>query len=203
MSLADYTSLEAAIGEWTHRTDLTSQIPDFILLFESDFNASVRVRQMEAETSQVSTAGYLLHPTNWLGWKEIRGTIDGVQYSLEPTSDEVAVAASAGDSTPALKYKVKGSKTYLYPGTSSGETFPATYYEGVALTSGTNWLLTAYPGAYLFGSLLAATTFLFDDPRIPVWQQAYTGILERIKADSRRSEWSRQALQPRHIIKLP
>jgi hypothetical protein len=195
MSLADYTALKTAIAnDWLHRADLTTAIGDFIALFEADFNSDMRVRQMESETSQVSTSGYLLHPTSWLSWKEIRGTNGGVQYHLQPVTDEVAVALTAGDTAPAKYYKVKGSKTYLYA-PESGVTFPTTYYTGVGLTGGTNWLLTAYPGAYLYGSLLQATAAIGDDARVPLWQSAYAQTLERIKSDSRKSEWSGQALR--------
>jgi hypothetical protein len=202
MSLADLTALKTAIAtDWLHRSDLTTVIGDFITLFESDFNSDMRVRQMETETSQISTAGYLLHPTSWLGWKEIRGTNGGIQYNLEPTSDEIAVKMTAGDTVPAKLYKVKGSRTYLYPA-ASAVTFPTTYYAGVALTSGTNWLLTAYPGAYLYGSLLQATAAIGDDPRVPLWSAAYSSILERIKADSQKAEWSGQALRMRPDIRV-
>lgn len=197
MSLADYTALKAAIAsDWLHRADLTTAIGDYISLFEADFNASMRVRQMETETSQISTAGYLLHPTSWLGWKEIRGTNGGVQYHLQPATDEVVTAVTAGDTVPARYYKVKGSRTYLYPA-ASAVTFPCSYYVGVGLTGGANWLLTAYPGAYLYGSLLQATAAIGDDPRVTLWQQAYLQTLDRIKADSKKAEWSGQALQMR------
>lgn len=195
MSLADYTALKVAVAsDWLHRTDLTAFAADFIQLFESDFNAGVRCRQMEAQTSITSTTGYLIHPANWLGWKEIRGTNGGLAYNLDPLSDEIAVMQTRGNTSPATAYKVKGTKTYLYPAVSA-VVFPTTYYEGVALTGGTNWLLTAYPGAYLYGSLLQATAFVGDDPRVPLWQSAYAGILDRIKSDSRKSEWSGQALR--------
>jgi hypothetical protein len=197
MSFADYTALKAAIAsDWLHRTDLTTAIGDFIALFESDFNADMRVRQMETETAQISTAGYLLHPTGWIGWKEIRGTNGGVQYNLEPASDEVAIANTGGDAVPARLYKVKGSRTYLYPA-ASAVTFPCTYYTGVGLTGGTNWLLTAYPGAYLYGSLLQATASIGDDPRVPMWSQAFEKALQRIRDDSKKQEWSGQVLRMR------
>lgn len=202
MSLADLTALKTAVAtDWLHRSDLTTAIGDFVALFESDFNSQVRVRQMETETSQVSTAGYLLHPTGWLGWKEIRGTNGGLEYELEPVTDEVAVGTTRGDSPPAYKYKVKGSRTYLYP-SASGVTFPATYYVGVGLSSGTNWLLTAYPGAYLYGTLLQAVASIGDDPRVPLWQQAYDTVLNRIIADSKKQEYSGQVLRMRPDIRI-
>lgn len=195
MSFADYTSLKTAIAtDWMHRADLTTTVGDFITLFESDFNAEIRVRQMEQETQLTSTAGYLLHPSNWLGWKEIRGTSNGIAYEIEPVSDEVARKRSAGDVPPARMFKVKGLKTYLFPAPTA-TAFDTTYYQGVALSSGTNWLLTAYPGAYLYGGLLQAVAFGFNDARIPLWQQAYEQIKQRIKADSRKAEWSGQALR--------
>jgi hypothetical protein len=198
VSLADYTSLKAALAsDWLHRADLTTSIGDFITLFESDINSDLRVRQMEQETTLTSTSGYLQHPTNWLSWKEIRGTNGGVQYELEPVSDEVAVNSTAGDSVPARKFKVTASKTYLYP-SASGVAFPTKYYEAVALTSGTNWLLTRYPGAYLYGSLLQAVASIGDDPRVPLWKTAYDATIDRIKADSKKAEWSGQALRMQH-----
>ena len=203
MSFADLTALKTAIAsDWLHRADLTTAIGDYITLFESDINSDLRVRQMEAETATISTTGYLLHPTNWLGWKEITGTSGGIAYELEPVTDEVAVNATAGDSVPARYYKVKGTKTYLYPA-ANAVTFNATYYEGVALTGGTNWLLTRYPNAYLYGALLQAVAAGLDDGRVPLWQEAYRMTLERIRADDRKSAWSGQNLAMRHTSFLP
>lgn len=201
MSLADYTALVGEAATWLHRADITTaQVGVFVQLFESDFNAQMRVRQMEQETSQISTAGYLQHPTNWLSWKQIKGSTGSVPYNLEPVSDETAINLTAGEGGVSRLYKVTGSKTYLYP--STGGTFPCTYYEGVALSSGTNWLLTSFPGAYLYGTLLQATAFIADDPRVPLWQQAYGQVLERIREASRRGEWSGQALQPMHTVRV-
>lgn len=204
MSLADYTSLKTAIAtDWLHRSDLTSVIPDYITLFEANFNSQMRVRQMETETTITSTSGYLIHPANWLGWKEISGTISGVRYDLEPVSDEIANTRGQSDLTgnPAVRYKVKGTKTYITPATDAA--FPTTYYQGVALTSGTNWLLTAYPGAYLYGALLQATVATVNDARAPLWQAAFEQTLDRIRKDSRLSSWSGQVLRMSPDIKVP
>lgn len=198
MSLADYTAVKASLGDWLHRGDITSQCDDFIDLFESDFNATVRAREMEQVTTLTATDGYLLHPTNWLGWKEIRGTVGANKYELSPMSDESGVNLTGFQSASAypVGYKVTGSKTYLYPLGSSGS-FAVKYYEGVGLSSGTNWLLTRYPGAYLYGALLQATAYIVNDPRVPLWQSAYGQVIDKIKADSAKQSWSGQVLQMR------
>lgn len=203
MSFADYTSLKSAIAtDWLNRADLTTSIGDYIALFESDFNADIRVRQMETETAQVSTAGFLLHPTGWLGWKQVSGTFSSRKYDLQPVTDEIADIRVSGEMTgnPARFYKVKADRTYIYPATNAS--FNTVFYQGVGLVSGTNWLLTAYPGAYLYGALLAATASTGDDARIPLWQQAYLATLERIKAGSRRQEWSGQVLRMNPDIRV-
>ncbi len=199
MSLAAYTGLIGELQTWLHRADVTTaQAGTFIQLFESDFNSTMRVRQMEAQTSMPSSSGYLTHPANWLGWKEIRDPQN--RFALEPIGEEIASDLYYRRTGVSVAYKTLGDRTYLYP--STGGTMPASYYEGVGLTNGTNWLLTRYPGAYLYGSLLQATAFIVDDPRVPLWQAAYEQVCERIREDSRKASWGGQALQPRHTVRV-
>lgn len=197
MSLADYTSVKTAVAvDWMHRSDLTSQADDFMDLFESDFNSNMRVRQMEQQTSIAATAGYLLHPTNWLGWKRLTCTNGADVYNLIPLPDDVASDLTYGESGGALPryYKTTGTKTYLYP-RNSAATIATTYYEGLALTGGTNWLLTSYPGAYLYGMLLQAVAFVGDDPRVNLWNAAYMQTLDKIRQESQKSSYGGQPLR--------
>lgn len=196
MSLADYTGLKASVSDWLHRADISSQADDFIDLFETKFNSEMRVRQMEQRTQITSTSGYLVHPSNWLSWKYIKCTSGGETYTLEPASDEVLMNLTgdeASSSTPKY-FKVEGTRTYTYP-PASGVVFTTCYHEGVSLSSGTNWLLTSYPGAYLYGSLLQANAWSMDDAQVQKWMAAYDIAMEAIRKDSRRSEWQGGPLQ--------
>jgi len=42
-----YSGLQTAVGDWLARSDLSSNIPDFITLFEAEANRTLRTRQME------------------------------------------------------------------------------------------------------------------------------------------------------------
>ena len=47
MALTTFSGLKSSIADWLNRSDLTTQIADFIALTEADFNAKLRIRQME------------------------------------------------------------------------------------------------------------------------------------------------------------
>lgn len=208
MAIDNYTSLLTAVGtNWLHRTDMTSVIPDFITLFESDFNANVRIRQMERTTSIGSTSGYLIHPSQWRDWKQLTYMSGGYRYNLQPISEEQAVIQTGDEpATDPRYYKVRNDRTYLYPSPSATATVEATYYEGVTSlspTSNSNWLLNAYPGAYLYGCLEQAIPYVADDPRIPVWTGAKERLIEMMKRESKKAENGSQVLKIRPDVQVP
>jgi len=48
MAISTYTELKASIANWLNRSDLSDEIADdFIKLTEADYNAKLRIRQME------------------------------------------------------------------------------------------------------------------------------------------------------------
>lgn len=193
MALDAYTSIKTAVASnWMHRSDLTSTVDDFIDLFESSFNSEMRVRQMERSTSTTSTSGYLVHPAQWLQWKQLRLSQSGGYQNLAPITEESQVTNFGREvsGTPRY-YKTIGDKTYLYPTPSTDAVVQATYYESVTALStsqASNWLLAGYPGAYLYGALSEAAPYVVDDARTPVWKQKLLETLNRIRNESDRSE---------------
>lgn len=207
MALDTYTSMLTAVASnWMHRADLGTVVEDFVDLFEAEFNADMRVRQMERTTSTVSTAGYLVHPTQWREWKQLSWVSGGEKRNLAPISEESVVQLYGREinGTPRY-YKTRGDKTYLYPTPDTNVTVEATYWEGITSLSTsqpTNWLLTQYPQAYLFGSLSEAAPYVVDDGRIPMWRQKLVDTLNRIKVESERSERGSQVLKIRPDISV-
>lgn len=207
MALDSYSSIKTAVASnWMHRTDLASTVDDFIDLFESSFNSEVRVRQMERTTSVSSTSGYLVHPAQWLQWKQLKLSKDGGYVNLEPISEEAQVTNYGREAagTPRF-YKTIGDKTYLYPTPESVATVATTYYEGltsISTSQTSNWLLDKYPGAYLFGALSEAAPYVIDDARVPLWKQKLVETLNKIRAESSRAEHGNQVLRVRPDIKV-
>jgi hypothetical protein len=68
-----------------------------------------------------------------------------------------------------------------YP--DSGYTVKGAYYKRLDALSDSNtdnWLTDTYPYLIFHAALIAATPFIKDDPRIPVWESFYTSEKDRI-----------------------
>lgn len=188
MSLADYTALKASIADWIHRADVSAtsgQVDDFIDMAEAEFNAKLRVRSMESQTDIAMSGGYLSHPSDWLGWKRLSVLVASVPQDTEPASNEYLDVVGPGTTGQPFYYAVRGSRTYF--NRTTNYTVRANYHASITPLSAsatTNWLLTKYPQAYLYGTLLQATAYIGDDPRIGLWKQAYDEAMQRVLDDS-------------------
>lgn len=207
MALDAYTSIKTAVASnWMHRADLTATVDDFIDLFESSFNSEMRVRQMERQTSTTSTSGYLVHPAQWLQWKQLRLSQSGGYVNLAPITEESQVTNYGREAAGTPRYyKTIGDKTYLYPTPDTNVTVLGTYYEGVTSLStsqASNWLLAGYPGAYLYGALGEAAPYVADDARVPLWRQKLLETLNRIRNESDRAENGSQVPRIRPDIRV-
>jgi hypothetical protein len=178
MAIGTYAELKTAVANWLHRSDLTTQIPDFIALCEADVRRDLRVREMEDSTSVALTSTELALPTGFLEARQVTLKDIVVDYVLPqqftPISDDTT-----------YQYTVKGTNFVFQ--TTSG-TVKVDFYKGFAAFSAdgdTNWLLTNHPDAYLFGSLAWACTYTQDDP-MP-HRAAYQAAIARVRQNQRNS----------------
>src|SRR5690349_24583768 len=71
MALTSYTTLCAAVADWLGRTDLTSQIPDFVTLAEAEMKRRIRKWTTRDAAYSVS-AQRVLAPTDLKTLRSIR-----------------------------------------------------------------------------------------------------------------------------------
>ena len=57
MSFATYSDLQTSIGNYLARSDLTSQIPDFITFAENRLRRELRIRQMLKSVTTATVSG--------------------------------------------------------------------------------------------------------------------------------------------------
>lgn len=186
MSISTYEELKTAVANWLNRGDLTSRIPEFITLAEGVLNRKLRALRSETEwtSSYTSASRYVAYPSDLLEIIDLK-----------------AKKASADDSTYEPLLYVPPERMHRYYQSGNGtpqyytvrnqieiDVLPAVEYTlrlhglekwDIASTS-TNWVLTNFPDAYLYGALVAAEGYIGRDERIPMWKQLNKEALREI-----------------------
>lgn len=184
-----YSGLKASVADWLNRADLTSQIPDFVVLAEAKFNRKLRVLQMQILATLTATDGTLDVPADWLATRNLklasapRGG-PSLEYVGEEELSELTADLLNG---PTRYYTIVNGAFLLIPAPTVSTDFSLSYYAKIPALSGaapSNWLLLKSPDLYLYGSLLEAEAYLKDDARLPVWSAAWQGTIDDMKIES-------------------
>ena len=186
MSIASYSELQTAVENWTARTDLTAIIPDWITITETEFNRKIRTRQMMVTQTTTPSSGQFSLPSDYLTWKNVRWNgspfydlqyVDPEQFSnLYPdapsANPKVFTVLGTTDNVGIIKYTPVDSTTIDF-----------TYYAKITSlsTSNTsNWLLSAHPDVYLFGTLAEANAYTKDYDQAAIWKTRRDALIEDI-----------------------
>ena len=196
MALSTYTELQSSIANWLNRSDLTSEISgDFIKLAEADFNAKLRIRQMEQIDTLTINAESIQVPTGFIAVRSLYILSGDTKYNLEYIS-------------PANLYKTKGASTaglprvytiesdneteYLKfaPSPDTSYTAYLQYYKAfnsLSTSNASNYILANHPAIYLYGSLFHASNFLggIEPNQQQSWLGMYQASLERCENNDR------------------
>lgn len=195
-----YATLATAVQEYLARTDVgvASGNLDYLCAeAEQEMNARLRVRRMlTSVTPTVSSAGVVTLPTDYRGWQRFTVRDGNSEWDLDLKSAEQKPEIQSSyttDGKPRALITV-GATSQIWPYTDGFYTFVASYYAMVPqLTSGagTNWVITNFPMAYLYGCLAAARGFMLDDSpamqsRFDVWTKRFSHVLDQIEAEDAR-----------------
>lgn len=187
-----YTGLQASVADFLQRKDLTAAIPDFITLAEAQMNLKIRSREMWFLKTLTLTQETVKLPCDFIDIQSFRlnqndGSPDGgkLSYRTPQQMDALPVGVCG---TP-RHYTIAGGCFVFWPipgvPTNGAPPFMARVrgLERICRLSATdpsNWLLTKYPHAYLYGSLLQSAPYLKADERITVWEGLFTDAIDGI-----------------------
>jgi hypothetical protein len=195
-----YTGLQASVADWLNRSDLTSQIPDFITLAHADLNQRLRVRQMVTRTSITVASELMALPADFLAPISLSLTGYPVLYGIDPAAmaDQKFLAANAtGRPT---SFCLEGGQVEFGPAPGGAYAGLLVYYAAIptlGLSNPGNWLLSTAPGAYLYGALTQSAPFLKDDARLATWGQLYLEAVQALQAADTRYG---AKLSPRAVV---
>lgn len=190
-----YTGLKASVANFLNRADLTASIPDFITLAEAQMTRRFVSRMKEGKTfprrlvfRTDAAIGqgmeYFTVPTDMQGPLELTFDADppvDLDY-LENANLQREVKLNRWTGAPKW-YSVVGAEFRIYPAADQAYTAELTYIARVpALTDAapSNWILTDYPDAYLYGAIVQAWLFLKDEARAQSAAVPYTTAIDDI-----------------------
>ena len=193
MALTTFDELKSSVADFLDRDDLTSVIPDFITLAETQMNREIRHYRMEKRATANLDTQYTALPNDFL--QPIRFVITGSSVTtLEQASPlEISKLREANNDTTGTPetYSILDSSIEVFPKPDATYNLELLYYEKIdALNTGntSNWLLTNYPDAYLYGALIHTAPYLAEDNRIQTWAALYQKAISDINSESERSK---------------
>lgn len=189
MAISTYAELKTAIANWLARDDLTAYLDDFVTLFEAAANrrlGKARIRQMETSTTLTPSAGSATLPTDYLDWRRVTwaGSPKSELDYVHPSYLQAFNPSDESD-TPQI-FTIEGSTLKIAKLSTTSLTFD--YFQKISALSGTvNWLFTAHPDLYLFGSLCEAEAFNKDAEKATLWKLRRDEAFDEIEKLSRQS----------------
>lgn len=182
MSITNYSELQTAIASWMARGDLTTNIPDFITIFEAVANRRLKTRLQELAATLTPTNGVATIPADYLIWRRCTWT------GSSPRELEYVHPSYLRSLYPTLPqgyprhFTIEGSNLTMGPSDNTDLTFD--YFQKIpalSVSNTTNWLLTAWPDVYLYGALAEAQGFVKDYQALSAWAARREGLFDEIE----------------------
>ena len=195
MALSNYSELQTAIGAEIRRTDakFTAAVPDLIARCEAKLNRRLRLIQQEQVSyttyDATNTTRTLAFPSGFVELLSLR-----IKETAAEDTDYIQLRYMAPERFNRYLESQGRPERFTIKGQLILDRLAAVSYRiemyylkrwDIA-TDSTNWLLTNYPDAYLYGSLLEAELFTTNDERLPVWKSLFEeAITELNRLDER------------------
>ena len=177
-ALTSYDQLVAALAHFADREDLNSYWPNYIVLFETWANRTLRVRQMETSAPITMAAGVGQLPADYLQWRAVlwQGS-EAFPLEFADRNWLQWQYPSAPQGQPGY-FTIEGKTLSVMP--TDDNTLLLKYYQKIPALSpdnqDTQWLFNEHPDLYVAGALVEAMTVIQDGERLGVWSQKRNGI---------------------------
>ena len=178
MAFTNYTDLKATVADYLARTDLTTQIPDFITLAENRLRRDLRLRQMIKVVTTTTTASdsTVALPSDFLEMRDIHIETNPIQTVIYQNPSNFFRNSNVTVGGMPSYYTVTGSELQFAPIPDSAYTLKMIYYAAPSYLSSTvssNVFLANCPDLLLYASLGEAEPYLMNDARVQTWASLY------------------------------
>ena len=200
MAISTYTELKASIANWLNRSDLSDEISDdFIKLTEADYNAKLRIRQMEQIDTVTIDSETVTVPSGFIAVRSFYILLSSTKHPLEYITPHNLFEIRGGSrSGRPRSYTIEAdNETEQFrfgPSPDTTYTGYLSYYKDIAALSDSNAsnpILAKHPGIYLYGSLFHSANFLggINPQQTQNWLQMYVAALERCENNDKQDSY--------------
>jgi hypothetical protein len=195
MSLTSYADLQTSIAGYLARSDLTTQIPDFIRLAELRLRRDLRIRQMLKSVTTETVAGdsTVELPSDFLEVRDLVIVGNPVQPLSYYSPSAFNRNARSWELGKPVDYTVLANDFQLAPVPDSTYTVKMFYFAAPTFLSDTNTsnaFMANVPDALLYGALLEAAPYLMDDVRINTWGTMFDRAMSSITRSDQQGQYS-------------
>jgi hypothetical protein len=195
MSFTSYSDLQTAIAGYLARSDLTTQIPDFIRLAETRLRRDLRIRQMlkSVTTSTVAADSTVELPSDFLEVRDLVIAGNPPQPLNYSSPSAFTRNTRTWESGKPLDYTVLANDFQLAPVPDAVYTVQMLYFAAPAFLSDTNTsnvFLANTPDVLLYGALLEAEPYLMNDARLNTWGSMFDRALSSITRSDQQGQYS-------------
>jgi hypothetical protein len=198
-----WAELKASIAEWLNRSDLTAKIPELVAFAERRFNRIIVVPEREAVATATMSGERLAVPADFWQLRSLYIDADP-RIALEQVSPSVLRKSYAAQVTGKPRVFAIIDEQFVF-GPAPDDTYGVEidYYATIPAlgdSQATNWLLTKHPDIYLYGTLLQAEAYLWNDNRLEVWKAALDEAVGELMEAGRRKHTSASPLRLRSPV---
>lgn len=195
MALTSYSTLKTAVANYLGRSDLTTQIPDFITLAELRLSREIRTRKLLKSVTTSTAVGdsTVEIPSDFLEMRDLYLS-GNPRISLTYNSPSAFTRnADAETSGKPSFYTMLGQEFEFAPVPDKVYTVELLYYfkpTPLSDSVASNEFLANYPDALLYATLSEAEPYLMNDARIQVWASLYDRAINNINTSDQNSEFA-------------
>lgn len=161
----NYTTLQAQVANYLHRSDLAAQIPTFIELAEAYLFRELHIKEMQISVTGTTTGGYADLPTDFGSVSRVSVTYGNSARTL----DYIALADAPISTTAAPAfYSLENNKLRIW-GAADGQVYTLYYIpaiENLGPSVSTNWILENAPELYLDAACLQGAKYIRNDAEV-------------------------------------
>jgi hypothetical protein len=180
-----YATLQAAIAEYMHRSDLATKIPTFISVAESSMFRDLDIKNLQVSVAGTTTGAYVTLPVDFGSVARLTVTYGGRERNLDYKA--LPDASTATSPTPSF-YSFENNKLIIW-GAGTGQAYTlyyTPYLQPLSDTNTTNWLLDNAFDLYLYSSCLEAAKNIRDDNEVQKLTSMVAPLIASVQRHSER-----------------